>query len=122
MVLQSYAEISLLLSVAVSGVLAILYVVKREKIFLPWLITWSLLALHFTFQVVHLGSGSYWAWVLNRWSSVLASLGLVYAAREYAGLPRRRAILILIALAAGAWTIYHATIWPPVGDAHGPSL
>src|SRR5689334_5621901 len=117
MVLRSYAEISLLLSVAVCGVLSVLYTVKREKVFLPWLVTWALLAGHFAFQIVHLGSGASWAWILDRWSSVLASLGLVYAAREYAGLAGRRVLLIVIGLAGGLWTIYHASIWHTVGEA-----
>ena len=118
---QFYAILSLLLSLAVGGVLFTVYALKREKIFLPWLTIWTLLSLHFCFLVLWNQAGTPVAWVLARWSSTLAALALVYAAREYSGLPRRWRLLWGVALVSALWTIYHAAVsLQTLGETRGP--
>src|SRR5579863_7812313 len=118
---QFYAILSLLLSLAVGGVLFAFYKLKRQQILLPWLTIWILLSLHFAFLLVqeHFG-GPLW-WMLSRWCSALAVLGLAYAARDYAGSPRRWAWFGAAAAFAGVWCAYHAlTYLDRLGEARGP--
>jgi diguanylate cyclase (GGDEF)-like protein len=117
---QFYALLSLLLSLAVCGVLLTVYTLRREKVFVPWLAIWTLLSLHFAFMIL-LDQTSQPSWVLTRWSSTLAALGLVYAAREYAGLPRRWGTLAAVALVSASWTIYCAMVSLKIlGGIRGP--
>ncbi len=118
---QFYAILSLLLSLAVCGVLLTVYSLKRERVFIPWLVIWTLLSFHFCFLLSLDDSGATWAWMLTRMSSTLAALGFVYAAREYAGLPRRWGLLAAVALASALWTFYHATFsLKALGEGRGP--
>ena len=116
----SYALLSLLLSLAVCGVLCTVYALRRERVFVPWLAIWTLLAIHFAFLLL-LDSTHTWKWALTRWSSTLAAMGLVYAAREYAGLPRRWRVLAVIALVSAAWNLYYGAAWlKTLGESRGP--
>jgi diguanylate cyclase (GGDEF)-like protein len=118
---QFYAILSLLLSLAVCGVLSTVYARKRDKSLTPWLAIWILLSIHFCFLLLLNFTGESWAWALTRWSSTLAALGLVHAAREYSGRPRRWGLLVAIASVSLLWTVYHAVVWLKVlGENRGP--
>ncbi len=118
---QFYAILSLLLSLAVGGVLFAFYKLKREPIFLPWLTIWILLSLHFAFLMMLDHSGGPLLWAITRWCSAMAALGLAYAAREYAGQPRRWGWFGGAAAFAALWCAYHAIAHlDRLGEARGP--
>jgi len=117
---QPYAILCLLFSLGVCGLLYGIFTLRREKVFLPWLATWGLLAVHFAFALLFYNNGSPAAWIADRWTSLLAALGLLYAAREYAERPRRLAALGGVALLSLTWTILHVQHWRLFGEENGP--
>ena len=110
---------NLLLSLAVLGVLYSMYRRKREHEVLSWQAIWASLALHYAFQQVRFLTHSPWAGLVERWFFFLATLALLYAAREYAGhrLSSRWTVILGVAGTAG---ILLQAFWTSLASSLGP--
>src|SRR5262245_17366677 len=78
---------NLLLSLAVLGILYTMFRRKPERELRAWHAIWAALALHYAFQQLRFAAASHsnWSTLAERWFFFLATLALLYAAREYGG-------------------------------------